>query len=812
MEQPNFYKSAFFLIAILALPLIGYTQIQGSVRDNKNEPIPLANVLLLNQKDSSLVSGVMCTDEGFFNISTFKPGNYLLGVTSIGYKKAYSSPFTIKTSNDHLHLDPITVEDDTYQIQDVEVVAKKPMYELQIDRMVVNVENSVTSAGNTALEVLEKSPGIVVDRQNSSISMGGKDGVVVMINGKQNRMPMEAAFQLLNSLSSENVKKIELITNPPSKYDADGNAGLINVVLKKNESFGTNGSFQLGAGIATREKMEGSFNINHHIEKVNFFGTYNTTFDNARQRIDSYRRSTSSGLISESDASSRREAIVLFQNIRMGFDYTISSKTVLSFLGTGYVRDWQSNALNKIIYTENQAISKTSDLKTDESSKWIHGMGNINLQHHIKEDEILDFNLDYLNYYNNNPSAYEVAKYNNAGQLQTGEEISVSKVTPINIIVGKFDYSNQITKKFKLEAGLKSTITFFENKVGVRYFKDSKWTTDPDLTNKYNLNENISAAYSSFNWALTENTSVVGGLRYEYMNSVLDSETKKGVVDLHYGKLFPTLYISQKLNKNNTAQLSYSRRIDRPTFNELAPFIIFMTPETFVSGNENLLPALSNILKTEYQYKRIVFSITLTDTKNSIARFQPKYSSDQSKQYFISRNFDSAKTASGVFAFPLKITDWWSMQNNFNWIIQKLATNYDGTAVSLKQSNYRLNSIQRLTLTKRISAEISGYYQSKSLMGLYVMKPFGRLDIGMQVKFKNENSKLNFNLSDAFKTSIFRSSANVPELNIYTKWLLDFEPRVFRVSFTQNFGSTKIKSGRDRKTGSEEERNRVGNN
>lgn len=274
----RFYLFLVFLIAIS--PKMVFPQIQGSVYDEACEPLPFANIMLLNQKDSSVVSGIMASEEGVFGITTFKPGNYFIGVSALGYKPTYSMPFNIKSSNDHLHIDPIFLEDEFHQIGEVKVVAQKPVYELQIDRMVVNVENSITSAGNTALEVLEKSPGIIVDRQNNSISMGGKSGVMVIINGKQNRMPLSAAVQMLSSMSADNVKKIELISTPPAKYDAEGDAGIINIVLKKNENFGTNGSFTLGAGVSTREKLTGSLNLNHHVEKVNFFGSYNADYNN----------------------------------------------------------------------------------------------------------------------------------------------------------------------------------------------------------------------------------------------------------------------------------------------------------------------------------------------------------------------------------------------------------------------------------------------------------------------------------------------------------------------------------------------------
>ncbi|MCA1759681.1 MAG: hypothetical protein LC658_07910, partial [Bacteroidales bacterium] len=343
----------------------------------------------------------------------------MIGVSLIGYKSAFSPPFIIKTSNDHFHNEPVFVEGDSHQLQDVNVVVKKPIYELKIDRMVVNVENSITSAGNTALEVLEKSPGVIVNRQNNSISISGKGGVMVMIDGKQNRMPLEAAVQMLGSMNADNVKRIEIITTPPAKYDAEGDAGIINIVLKKNEAFGTNGSFTLGAGVATREKMNGSLNLNHHVEKVNFFGSYSADFNNMRQSTETIRRLIQSGSVIESEAINNREALLLFQNVRMGFDYTISSKTILSFLGTGYVRDWEMDALTAILYSQDQETTSRSNLTTFELNKWIHGMGNINLQHHFKEEEILDFNFDYLNYYNDNPSKYTVESLDNINQLES---------------------------------------------------------------------------------------------------------------------------------------------------------------------------------------------------------------------------------------------------------------------------------------------------------------------------------------------------------------------------------------------------------
>jgi len=671
----------FLLGVFLCFSINGFSQIQGAVKDFQNQPVSFANVLLLNEADSSVVSGVMASEEGTFVFTEFKPGKYILGVSLIGYKPAWSKPFEIKTSNDHIHEEPIIVETVTQQIQDVDVVAKKPIYELKMDRMVVNVENSITSSGNTALEILEKSPGIIVNRQNNSISMAGKSGVQVIINGKQSRMPIEAVMQMLDGMNADNVQRIELITTPPAKYNAEGNAGIINIVLKKSEDFGTNGNFSLGAGVAKREKMNASLNLNHHVDKFNFYGLYNVNFNNQRSSITTYRSFEQDNDIIKSYGKSNRSPIILYQNIRMGIDYTLSSKTTLSFLTNGYIRDYQMDAYNNLNYLTNDVASSYSRLETEELNKWYHGMGNINLNHHFHEEVVLDFNVDYLNYYNNNPSDFTLENYDASGEFTDGEDIEIKKNTPIDILVGAVDFSNHKNEKIKWEFGFKETMTWFTNDVSVRYFQNGMWVYDPELTNKSWLNENITAFYGSVNWQISEKTGVTAGLRYEYLNSVLDSEEEKGIVDLHYGKLFPTLYTSHKLNKNNTIQFSYSKRIDRPTFNELAPFVTFVTPESFVAGNENLLPAMSDIFRVNYQLKSYILSMSYTNTKNSISRFQPVYSEDGTRQYFISRNMDKSENFSLLLALPINVTEWWKMQNNFSWVWQRLSTDYEGTAI-----------------------------------------------------------------------------------------------------------------------------------
>ena len=808
----KFVGRKLFFLSLFILPLISVAQIQGTVHDTNNQPLSYANVLLLNQKDSSLVTGVSVSDQGTFSITNFNPGKYIVKASMIGYKTTFSLPFVIKSSKDHYHVSPIIVEEDTKLLNDVDVVAKKPIYEQQIDRMVVNVEKSITSAGNTALEILEKSPGVVVNRQNGSLTLGGKEGVVIMINGKENRMPVSAAIEMLNGMSSENVKKIELITTPPSKYEAEGDAGMINVVLKKDDDFGTNGVYTLGAGMGVDGKLNGSLTLNHHVKKVNFYGMYSYSYDNRSQLISFYRQYMQDGQLHETNSDSYREPVNIYRNYRIGMDYTISSKTVIGLLSSGYVADWKMDAKNNIYYKTDNQVTSLIDQRVDESNIWNHYMGNFNLEHFFKENETLEFNFDYLHYDDDNPSNYVIQYYNNSNQPTSTEGIRITKKTPINTFVSKLDYVRNWGRLIKVESGLKNSVTRFKNDVSVSDKTDeSDWIIKPELTNKYSLKEDISAAYTSFNFKFNEMTSMIVGFRYEYTNTVLSTVTEHGIIDRHYGKLFPTMFFSRGLGKDNSIQFSYSRRITRPTFNELAPFIIFQSPDTYVAGNEKLQPSISNIVKGDFKHKSILLSFTYTNENDAIRRFQPGQSQNQDKNvlYLTSKNLDQVTTSSLTLSFPLRLTKWWNMQNNFNGIIQNVKTDYDGVNLDISLKNFRYNAINNFRIIKGLTAELSGFYNSPSLWGVSRSKEVYSISAGAQYKSKNEKHTFSLNLNDVFKTQIYMFSSNIPELNIHNQGRLDFDNRVLRFTYTHNFGSKKVKAERKRETGSEEERRRV---
>ena len=274
-------SSALGMVVAFSISSFAQSTIEGRISNKKSEPLAFANVLLLNAPDSAFSQGVVTNDAGRYILPNVKTGSYFLVITSIGYQKGYGNIFSVSNEPAFYNQD-LTLEDHSVELNEVLVEAERPMFEQKLDRLVVNVQNSVTSAGNTALEVLQKSPGIVVNRQNNTIVMNGKAGVRVMINGKMMQLPMDAVVQMLDGMSASNIEKIELITTPPARYDAEGDAGIINIVLKEAADFGTSGTLGLVLGYRWAENVGGSMSLNHRGKKAAYFEDY--SFNRNRKR------------------------------------------------------------------------------------------------------------------------------------------------------------------------------------------------------------------------------------------------------------------------------------------------------------------------------------------------------------------------------------------------------------------------------------------------------------------------------------------------------------------------------------------------
>jgi hypothetical protein len=363
-----------------------------------------------------------------------------------------------------------------------------------------------------------------------------------------------------------------------------------------------------------------------------------------------------------------------------------------------------------------------------------------------------------------------------------------------------------------VEAGVKATVSTFINDVTVEREVQNNWFIDKNLTSRHNLEESIFAGYSSFNISLGEKTKSKVGLRYEYTNSNLNSDTKKNIVDRHYGSLFPSLFLSHSLNEKNAFNLSYNRRITRPTFNDMAPFVYFIDPNTFFSGNAALQPSFANAVKADYILHRFIFSLSYTHEKNTITNFAPSVDPVNNKQTYAAENQKSRDIAALTVSLPVNVTKWWAMQNNITGEWQQLHAAYKGAALTFAQHSIRLNSTQSVVLPKDYSIEVNGNYQSAGFFGFYRMRSMLSLNFGLQKKLARNGGTLVFNVTDFSGPPHYKMFVDAPAHNLVSYFDGKFTATTFKLTYTRNFGNSKVKETRTRTTGSEAERQRVQSN
>lgn len=801
---------ALLICAVSQSTLLAQTSIRGLVTDAKNSGLPAATILLVNSTDSSLVKGMLSENNGSYQFDKVAPGSYCIGVNMLGFTNYRSEAFVIDPGMGQKDLGRIMLEENTAQLDEINIIAKKPLFEQQIDRMVVNVANSITSAGGTALEVLQRSPGVQVNQLTNSISLTGKEGVVVMINGKIARMPSEAVVQMLAGMNADNIDRIELIHTPPANFEAEGNAGIINIVLKNTGDEGLNGGYSAKGGYGRGEKYGAGLYFNYRHKKVNFFGNYGYDFDLNPQVFTNYRGVQQGGDFLETETySNRPHTPTSVQNARFGVDFQVSPKTVIGVLGTFFDRDWYMEAENGVIYSKNNLVESRLRMPNSETNHNRSYAGNINLSHQIAKNQTLNVDADYVQYDINNPSHYELLNQDAEGNLTSQSELRINKKTPIKVAVGKADYTLNIGENGKLETGGKFTSMRFTNDVRVESRENQQdWSVISDLTSLFKLNEHVIGTYATFSTKIDEKTDIKAGLRYEYTNTNLGSVEQPNVVDRQYGSLFPSVFIGRKLTETQNLNLSYSRRITRPSIRRLAPWLIFSDPTTLEGGNPALQASFTDAMKLNYSFKTLNLGVTYSIEQGPM-RFVPMVDPVTNRQVNRHENLDNEKVASANLSLPLHPTGWWDMQYNVFANSREINFKLDGQDFQIRNTDYGFNTTQTFKLPQRFTLEVSGDYNSAGYWGIAYWNATGSVNIGLEKDFGEQWGKLRFNVSDLFLTTNWYGETRQPEINLLVKSSYRIAERTFMLSWTNTFGNRKLKSARQRQTGSAEEMRRI---
>lgn len=784
------------------------TQISGNLLNDQNKPLDYASVSLLYAKDSSIVKGALSNDAGIYAFDKVKPGKYLIKTTNIGYDKAFSQPFQVYAGTAQITIPAIKMTRNSHNLQTVNIVASKPLIERQADRTVINVANSILAAGNSGFDILEKAPGVSIDKDDN-ISLKGKQGVTVMINDKQTYLSAAQLAALLRSTDGTTIQSIEIITNPSAKYDASGNSGIINIKLKKNNQSGTNGSVTLGVAAGKYFRDNGTFSLNHKEGKLNMFGTYSRS-DNKRFQDIRINR-----IIKDKAGNTtlfNQETQIPYQNhnnsYRAGADYDISSKNTLGFVVSGYSNSQKDNTNDHTVIGSAPNVIDSS-LRTKSTDQQTYNDFAVNLNDRIKIDtagQELSIDLDYSRFRNN-----ANAVYNNLFFLADGSEQHPPQVltnqspSVINIRTAKADYVKPLGKTLKLEAGAKYSDVKTDNNLQAQILNNGSFINDTSRTNHFIYDEKVAAGYLNLNKQLSK-TTVQIGLRTEYTRSngnLLGSTP----VNRHYLDFFPSAFINQTINDKNEIGLSYSRRIDRPGYNDLNPFIYYLDPYTFQQGNSFLNPQYTNNFEANYTYnKKINVSAGYSHTTDAITEI---VLTQGNKSFDTQRNLQS-KTYYNVTVYsPYTITKWWSGNVNFTGFYQRFkADTIAGTDLNNGKAAFQVKTTQTLTFGK-FKGEVMGTYNSALVYGIFSIKPNYGVDAGISRSFANKKANLKLAVSDIFNTRKTTSSSQL--LNNNFVFMAKSDTRVERLTFTYNFGNNKIKANKHQ-SGADDETDRVKNN
>ncbi|RXK83969.1 TonB-dependent receptor [Filimonas effusa] len=798
----------FLLLASAA----GAQQISGTVKDADNKPVTQAVVSLLRLSDSVILKNEVTDKGGVYEFVTVAEGAYFLSVSHIGYASAFSNVIKVGKQS-RIAVPVIVLSKVVASLQGVTVTSKKPMIEVKADKTIVNVENTINAVGNDALELLRKSPGVMVDKDDN-LSLSGKNGVQVFIDGKPSPFSGKDLAAYLRSLQSSEVESIELITNPSAKYEAAGNAGIINIRLKKNKAFGTNGSLSAGYNVGIFSKYNSSFAINHRNKKLNYYGSYN--FNKARNEsfTDFYR------LVLDSVFDQHSLDIGTFDGnaFRGGVDYYANRNHTFGFVVMGNINS-HTNRMRSNTEISYRPTGKTIRL-LDASNNVSDERNNVNANFNYRFADTLGHELnidaDYGAYRLRTDQFQPNTYYTPSRSSVISEAVyRMKSPTDINTYAIKADYE-QDYKKGKLSMGVKSSLVDADNDFGRYNVLSSKESMDSLRSNTFNYNENINAGYVNYNKQLkgvmvqvglrVENTNAKGtSIGYQYLNG--DYARYDSSFTRNYTDVFPSAAVTWNKDPANQWSLAYSRRIDRPNYQYLNPFEFKLDEYTYEKGNTRLNPQYTNSVRVTHVYKYML------TTALSYSHVSDIFSSlvdtaERSKAFISRKNLASQDVVNLNISLPVQIKKYSGFFNLSSSYSHYKAKFGEGRTVDLSAFNALLYMQHSYKFTKDITGEVSGFYNSPSIFqGTFKSRKMWGVDVGAQYSFMKGNMTLKATVSDVFQTMRWWG-----ESDFAGQWVRangGWESRLLKLNLSWRFGSSQVKAARQRKMATEEENKRI---
>jgi iron complex outermembrane recepter protein len=804
-------RKIFMLIgSTLLSTLLLAQQINGSIKDGQGNGINNVTVSLLFAKDSSVSKLAVTKSDGQFSFTNLKADKYLVTASHVGYQPFYSKAFDFD-GNTTISLPASNLEKASKDMTAVTVTSKKPIVEVKADKTILNVEGTINAAGNDALELLRKSPGVTVDKDDN-ISLSGKTGVQVFIDGKPSPLSGADLSNYLKSMQSTQIEAIELITNPSAKYEAAGNAGIINIRLKKNKSYGVNGSVNAGWNIGTFAKYNSGLNLNYRYKKVNVFGSYNYNKGRYLNTMNLYRTtSVDSSFNQRSEMLSSNKS----HNYKAGVDLYATRFSTFGVMVNGNLSDntSENNSRTDIAYIP----SKTSDrlLSANNITAGDRNNTNLNVNYRFADTSGHELNIDGdYGFYNSDNHQYQPNNiYDANGDLKQRDVYNTFTPSKIDIYSVKVDYEQNF-KKGRLGFGGKISAVQADNTFQ-RFYGEGANPSE-DNHNNFDYKENVNAAYVNYNRQFkgvmlqaglrVENTHSKGvskGFRYD--NNTGNVVSVDSLLDRNYTNPFPSASLTFNKNPMNQWSLTYSRRIDRPNYQTLNPFEFNLDKYTFQRGNPNLQPQYTNSFGVTNIYK---YRLTTTLNYSHVADvFSTIPKSEDSKAFITSENVATQNIVSLNVSMPFQYK-WYSLFFNVNSFYSRFEGQTTDYNVDVKIFSVNVYAQQTFKLAKNTTAELSGYYTSPSVwQGAFRTNALGGLDVGLQQVILKGKGNLKASVTDIFRTypwsAVNKASSQVLNVNG------SYESRQFRLNFSYRFGSNDVKQARQRKTSIEDESKRT---
>jgi len=787
-------------LVLAAFALHAQFPVTGKITDEKQKPVKGANVLLLKQKDSSLVLSAISDADGHYKFPEVKDGQYAVSVSMMGYARVFER---ISVAGKEVAVPEAKLQPQAVSLGNVTVTSTKPFLEQRADKLVVNVESSATAAGSTALEVLQKVPGVIV--RNETVTLAGKSSVQIMIDGRPSQYT--DINQVLANLSAANIEKIELITNPGAKYDAAGGA-IINIILKKTANLGTNGNvgltavnglYKMGDYHVDRNFFRISPNvfINHRKGKLNVYGSANFLHRNTFETMDLDRQISPNIFQQSTYSPSERNSY----SYRAGLDFYADKKNTFGVLIRGFGMDGLTNAENTTQQINAASGSLVSSFQTfnNTSINRSNIAANLNWKHTFDSTgKEINFDVDYSTFKLNSTS--DITNQVSSTNKYTNTQIINN---PVKFLVAKIDYAHPFTKDTRMELGAKSSFATIDNYLS--FLKSG--VIDPTRGTDFEYTENINAVYGSFQHKM-ESWEFNMGLRAE---QTVANGTHYGseVLNRNYWQLFPSLFISKKITKDFSTVGQYSRRVNRPSYQQQNPFIQYLDSLTYTRGNPLLRPEISDAFKFGLTYQnQPFFSISYNRTYDVIFDDAPKQ--DGNLTYTTPENLAQYNNLVFELNFPIQFGKKISGYGGNQFIYNQYKAVYLNGIYNRSKWNWQAYWQVAYKPTPAWNIEMSGYYLTPFLNEFIEIGDLGSLNFAVQHIFWEKKARLTLNFNDILFSQRSRGMIQYQEINVSFRQAN--ETRNVRLAFSYSFGNQKLKAVRNRSTGSDAEANRVKTN